>query len=222
MKKCSKCGEEKAEAEFNKRSDRRGRFKSQCKLCEREGGRIANRKHRASNREKILKRRKEVRRRNLKKYRKKGREDARKNRPARKAYEDKTRERRNMLARLRHTRNPECRRKISRRHYKNMRKSKKKIAERNLKQKEHYRRSPEARLRRLYKLTLEQFDEMILNQGGMCAICSKSCKLVVDHDHESKKVRGLLCPTCNQGIGLLRDSSAVAQLAANYLKTNGK
>lgn len=50
-----------------------------------------------------------------------------------------------------------------------------------------------------YKLTLEQVDQMLKNQDGLCAICPKdiSLKYFIDHNHDTGKVRGLLCPGCN-------------------------
>ena len=60
-------------------------------------------------------------------------------------------------------------------------------------------------LKKLYGLTLESFDEMLKAQGGVCAICKqtdKTGKFLVDHDHETGKVRGLLCRRCNHIIGL--------------------
>jgi len=80
-----------------------------------------------------------------------------------------------------------------------------------------------------YNLTEEDFDNLLESQNGLCAICDieldqswtrnhKSNRLVVDHNHKTGKVRGLLCTMCNKGIGLLKDDSSVVQKAANYLK----
>lgn len=79
----------------------------------------------------------------------------------------------------------------------------------------------EANFRRLlvqYNLTIEQWDEMVLNQGGMCAICDQDAVLVVDHDHATGKVRQLLCNGCNAALGFLKDSPDRATKAAEYLK----
>lgn len=73
-------------------------------------------------------------------------------------------------------------------------------------------------LKSKYKMTIEQFDEMLLNQGGMCAICDQEAELKVDHDHETGKVRALLCHSCNVGIGHLRDSIELIAKAGDYLK----
>jgi len=62
------------------------------------------------------------------------------------------------------------------------------------------------------------------SQQGQCAICE--CDLTwdsrlthVDHDHATNKVRGLLCSTCNQGLGSFRDSIAMLEKAVQYLRT---
>lgn len=70
------------------------------------------------------------------------------------------------------------------------------------------------RLKR-YGMTPEQYDALAESQGGRCALCKKVpeprrmtangapwISLVVDHDHATGKVRGLLCRGCNQGMGL--------------------
>src|SRR5438105_5769745 len=58
-----------------------------------------------------------------------------------------------------------------------------------------------AHLQRTYNMTIEQYDELLEKQGGVCAICQtppKKNRLSVDHDHATDRVRGLLCPTCNR------------------------
>ena len=72
-----------------------------------------------------------------------------------------------------------------------------------------------------YTLTPAEYTAMTLTQDGVCAICHRppgSKGFNVDHDHETGKVRGLLCPACNRGIGLLRDNHHLLARAANYLK----
>ena len=72
-----------------------------------------------------------------------------------------------------------------------------------------------------YKITLEQYDQMHAEQNGCCAICntheSKLKTLVVDHNHSTGQVRGLLCHYCNTSIGFLRDRPHLARAAAKYL-----
>lgn len=56
------------------------------------------------------------------------------------------------------------------------------------------------RLRRTYGITPEEYDEMLVHQGGVCAICLKppaARRLAVDHDHRTGLIRGLLCAFCN-------------------------
>lgn len=74
---------------------------------------------------------------------------------------------------------------------------------------------------RRYGLTPEQYDELAEAQGFVCALCFEACptgkQLAVDHDHASGRVRGLLCRTCNAGLGSLKDSPELLRRAADYL-----
>lgn len=72
--------------------------------------------------------------------------------------------------------------------------------------------------RRIYGITLEDYWRMHKVQDGRCAICTKRTDLVVDHDHQTGTVRGLLCGSCNRGIGYLKDSSANLSRAVSYLE----
>jgi hypothetical protein len=73
-------------------------------------------------------------------------------------------------------------------------------------------------LRVKYGMTVEQKAAMSEAQGNRCAICEQAVYLVVDHCHDTNKVRGLLCKTCNQGLGLLKDSLLVIRNAVRYLE----
>jgi len=82
-------------------------------------------------------------------------------------------------------------------------------------------------LKSTFGITLDEYNAILNNQNGVCAICSKTPKqngkrLAVDHCHSSLKVRGLLCSTCNQAIGLLKDSPNLLNNAITYLQTTSK
>ena len=79
-------------------------------------------------------------------------------------------------------------------------------------------RQKEQDLKRLYGLSKEEYNLMLLEQDNKCAICRK--KLVkpnVDHCHETNKVRGILCSSCNVGLGLLGDSIEGLEKVIKYL-----
>ena len=77
-------------------------------------------------------------------------------------------------------------------------------------------------LRQRYGLTVEKYDEMVLEQGGLCLLClkppiQKRKHLVVDHSHITGEVRGLLCINCNAGIGMLNEDIYTLKRAIKYL-----
>lgn len=72
-------------------------------------------------------------------------------------------------------------------------------------------------LRRRYGLVADEVDAMVASQGGLCAICREKRAEHVDHNHSTGQVRGILCFTCNVGLGQLRDELAVLSNAALYL-----
>lgn len=74
-----------------------------------------------------------------------------------------------------------------------------------------------------YDLTVEEFDAMLQEQGYKCAICRREqCPsygiLSVDHDHSTGSVRGLLCASCNKGLGFYLDDPLLLEAAAQYLR----
>jgi hypothetical protein len=75
-----------------------------------------------------------------------------------------------------------------------------------------------------YGLSPEQYYELWLKQEGKCAICGQEMKeetyLRVDHDEQTGEVRGLLCDSCNKGLGFFRDNVETLQKAIEYLKEN--
>lgn len=75
-------------------------------------------------------------------------------------------------------------------------------------------------LQRDYGITLAEFAVMEHRQNGLCAICKGPPDrkyLLVDHDHVTKKVRGLLCHNCNVLLGHAKDSVEILQAATEYL-----
>jgi hypothetical protein len=76
-------------------------------------------------------------------------------------------------------------------------------------------------LKRKFGITPERYDEMLVAQGGGCAICRKSPRddisLHVDHDRVTGELRKLLCFDCNAGIGKFRDDTDLLQAAIVYL-----
>lgn len=75
-------------------------------------------------------------------------------------------------------------------------------------------------LRRQHGLTLEQYETMLGQQSGGCAICGvgNPPTLAVDHNHKTGKIRGLLCAKCNTGLGGFRDDTSLLCRAIAYLK----
>lgn len=74
-------------------------------------------------------------------------------------------------------------------------------------------------LRVRYNMTFEDWSSMMERQDRRCAICRKQNKLNVDHNHTTGKVRGLLCDSCNLGLGYFKDRPDLFRLAAAYLET---
>jgi len=72
-------------------------------------------------------------------------------------------------------------------------------------------------LKRYYKITVDQYNQMVITQDGRCLICREKAKLFVDHDHISNKIRGLLCTRCNVGLGMFRDNVTFLISAKDYL-----
>jgi hypothetical protein len=79
---------------------------------------------------------------------------------------------------------------------------------------------------RRYGLTADQYDAMLEKQNGVCLLCADppkgeghgaSSRLHVDHDHETGKVRALLCNNCNRAIGHFRDDPELMQRASLYV-----
>jgi Autographiviridae endonuclease VII len=73
--------------------------------------------------------------------------------------------------------------------------------------------------KKVYGISLADYDVMFERQGGACAICKRTgLTLCVDHCHLTGEVRGLLCIRCNSAIGFCSDDPALLQAAAAYLQ----
>lgn len=94
------------------------------------------------------------------------------------------------------------------------------------------KRAMEGYIRNAYGLQADEYWKMVENQNNKCKICGneetrkqtsradepeKICRLTIDHCHETKKVRGLLCHRCNVGIGGLRHDPQLMQKAIDYI-----
>jgi hypothetical protein len=85
-----------------------------------------------------------------------------------------------------------------------------------------------SRLKSVYGITLEQYNEMLRVQNNCCAICERQfterLRICVDHDHTSaiKNVRQLLCDWCNTGLGKFQDSATWLRRAADYVERFSK
>lgn len=71
-----------------------------------------------------------------------------------------------------------------------------------------------------YGLTKDGYNLMYTEQDGCCKICKTNINLCVDHNHDTGKVRGLLCNKCNVGLGCFIDDIELLEKAIEYLKSN--
>src|SRR5207247_2731565 len=100
------------------------------------------------------------------------------------------------------------------------------------KQKEYYQRNKERIKERVsayrkrtklanrlsqYDLTIEEYEKLLEQQEGCCAICQEPVD-VIDHNHKTGETRGLLCRACNAGLGMFRDSTNLLLMACKYLE----
>jgi len=89
----------------------------------------------------------------------------------------------------------------------------------------------EQQIKLKYKLSPEEYIQMIDSQYNLCAICGKPeiavdkrngkiKALAIDHHHESGRVRGLLCSKCNTGLGMFKDDIELFKAAIKYISNN--
>lgn len=77
--------------------------------------------------------------------------------------------------------------------------------------------------KRHYGISLEEYNQMFLEQNGCCKICKRhqtefKRRLHVDHSHATNEVRGLLCHNCNLALGRFMDNKDIIKAALEYLK----
>lgn len=72
-------------------------------------------------------------------------------------------------------------------------------------------------MKRRYGIDVPAFEEMARAQGGRCALCRRRKAIHVDHDHETGRVRAILCFKCNSGLGKLSDDPNLVLRAVAYL-----
>ena len=93
----------------------------------------------------------------------------------------------------------------------------------------HRKERRELRRMKIHGISQAQYEEMLAEQGGKCAICKKVLSIksaysihepfpCVDHDHKTKKIRGLLCGFCNIGLGAFKDYPVRLESAIRYLR----
>lgn len=71
-----------------------------------------------------------------------------------------------------------------------------------------------------YRISKPQFNAMLRQQGNCCKVCSKSftsTKPVIDHCHQTNRVRGILCHTCNIALGYIENADRLKKALA-YLE----
>jgi hypothetical protein len=90
--------------------------------------------------------------------------------------------------------------------------------------------TPAIRRKWRYGISSEDYDTMLEEQDNKCKICfmefntddTKATTPCVDHCHTTDKVRGLLCPLCNRGLGQFKEDIKVLTKAINYLEENNE
>lgn len=88
----------------------------------------------------------------------------------------------------------------------------------------HMRSQRKWHLKTNYGMTIEDFDSMLASQNGGCAICGTKpiegipkTRMVIDHCHKTKAIRGILCDLCNTALGKFKDDVGLLNKAIDYL-----
>lgn len=124
-----------------------------------------------------------------------------------------------------------CRNKLSKEHVNNNKEyyhkytkdNSSKASERSKEWRKDKDKCKDSKLRYNYNITLIEYNEMLESQSNLCSVCDADLsKLPVknvhlDHNHQTGKVRGILCSHCNLMIGHARDNSTNLRKGADYL-----
>lgn len=220
MKRCPKCQTEKEETGFYKSKKRKDGLECWCKVCCSEKGK----NYHSKNREKDNERTKEWYTNNKEKHLTTNKTWSNNNpdkvRAASKKWRDLNPDKVKELAGQWRKANPE-RVKANKRKW-HAANSEGINQKRNRWNAEHPERVKDNALKYHYVITLEKYNEMFEKQGGMCGICGRhqselKTSLHVDHDHQTGKIRGLLCTNCNTALGLLKENQDTLFSAQVYL-----
>ena len=87
---------------------------------------------------------------------------------------------------------------------------------------ERQRKQRDSYYRRTYGISADEFDALLEKQDGGCAICGRKPErdpsFHLDHDHLTGEIRGILCLSCNQGVGQFQDDPGLLERAAAYIR----
>lgn len=116
--------------------------------------------------------------------------------------------------------NPEKRKEYRKRYYA---KNRSRILEESkVARKTNPEKTKQRHLKTRYGITFGEKQDMLLAQGNACAICEVDTPgkkgWHTDHCHKTKKVRGIICYSCNTGLGAFKDNPTWLRAAANYLE----
>lgn len=75
-------------------------------------------------------------------------------------------------------------------------------------------------LKHIYNMTVEQYNQMLVDQNGVCSLCRKpelDRRLGVDHNHETSEIRSLLCRRCNFLVGYVENNVDLVKQILKYI-----
>lgn len=75
-------------------------------------------------------------------------------------------------------------------------------------------------IKRKYNVTELEYIQLLKKQNGGCKICGSKKKLVIDHDHRSGLIRGIICDCCNKSLGFAKDSTETLNKLSEYINNS--